>query len=111
MTIQATWNDTVIAEADSNELIYIEGNLYFPPSAIKQEYFTPTDIHTTCFWKGRASYYQIDVDGVINEDGAWYYPKPLPSAKAVVKEDFTNYVAFWHGVQVAEAKQPELAIS
>lgn len=100
--MKAIWNNVVIAEANKEELIYIEGNWYFPPSAIKQEYFTPSDKHTTCFWKGQASYYEIDVDGVINEDGAWYYPDPMSSAIDKVKKDFTNYVAFWHGVKVEE---------
>ena len=107
MTMQAVWNDTVIAEAERSELIYIEGNLYFPPDAIKKEYFKPSDKHTTCFWKGLASYYQIDVDGVVNEDGAWYYPEPTPNSIKIVKKDFTNYIGFWHGVQVVEAKQLE----
>jgi len=100
--MKAIWNNKVIAEADKDDLIYIEGNWYFPPDAIKKEYFNPTDKHTTCFWKGLASYYKVDVDGVTNEDGAWYYPDPTPSAIDKVKEDFTNYVAFWHGVQVTE---------
>jgi uncharacterized protein (DUF427 family) len=100
--MQAIWNNIVIAEADKNELIYIEGRWYFPPEALKLEYFTPTDKRTTCFWKGLASYYQIDADGVTNEDGAWYYPEPIPSAIHTVKRDFTSYVGFWHGVAVKE---------
>ena len=51
-----------------------EGNWYFPPEALEKEYFKPSDKHTTCFWKGLASYYKIDVDGAVNENGAWYYP-------------------------------------
>ena len=100
--MKATWNNKIIAEADKDDLICIEGNWYFPPDAIKKEYFNPTDKHTTCFWKGLASYYKVDVDSVANEDGAWYYPDPTPSAIDKVKKDFNNYVAFWHGVQVTE---------
>jgi uncharacterized protein (DUF427 family) len=100
--MQAIWNNTVIAEADKEDLIYIEGNWYFPPDSIKQEYFTPTSKRTTCFWKGEASYYQVDVDGEINEDGAWCYPEPTPDSIPKVKKDYTNYVAFWHGIEVKE---------
>ena len=100
--MKATWNNKIIAEANKDDPIYIEGNWYFPPDAIKKEYFNPTDKHTTCFWKGQASYFAVDVDGSANEDGAWYYPDPTPSAIDKVKKDFTNYVAFWHGVQVTE---------
>lgn len=100
--MKAVWNNTTIAEADKSSLIYIEGNWYFPPTALKRQYFKPTDKHTVCFWKGLASYYQIDVDGKVNDDGAWYYPKPTAMSKKIVKKDFTNFVAFWHGVQVTE---------
>lgn len=100
--MQAIWNNKVIAEAYKKDLIYIEGNWYFPPDALKKECLKPSDKHTTCFWKGLASYYQIDVDGVVNEDGAWYYPDPMPSAIGMVKKDFTNYVGFWRGVKVEE---------
>lgn len=98
--MKAIWNNKVIAEADKNSLIFIEGNWYFPPESIKKDYFSSSNHHTTCFWKGEASYYNIDVDGNVNEDGAWYYPKPMSGSIERVKKDFTNYVAFWRGVQI-----------
>lgn len=100
--MKAVWNNKVIAEADKDDLISIEGNWYFPPDSIKQEYFKPNEQHTTCFWKGEASYYDIDVDGKVNEGGAWYYPKPTSNSIKRVKQDFTNFVAFWRGVEVSE---------
>lgn len=100
--MQATWNNKAIAEADKKDLIYIEGNWYFPPNSIHKEYFKPNDTHTTCFWKGEASYYNIDVDGNINEGGAWYYPQPMEGSIPKVGKDFTDYVAFWRGVEISE---------
>lgn len=100
--MKALWNDTVIAEADKENLIHIEGNWYFPPDSIKKEYFKQSDLHTTCFWKGVASYYDIDINGSTNEGGAWYYPEPQAGSVERVKKDFTNYVAFWRGVQIEE---------
>lgn len=90
---KAIWNNTVIAESD--ETIKIEGNYYFPPSSIKQEYFKESDMHTTCAWKGEASYYNLEVDGKVNEDAAWYYPETSKLA-----ENIKGYVAFWKGVKV-----------
>lgn len=98
--MKAIWNNKVIAEADKSDLIFIEGNWYFPPSSISKEYFRSNDMHTTCFWKGEASYYDIEVDGNVNEGGAWYYPEPLDGSIEKVKNDFTNYVAFWRGITV-----------
>ena len=90
---KAVWNGAVIAE--SEQTVVVEGNHYFPPQAVKQEYLHPNSTHTTCHWKGEASYYDVVVDGQTNPDAAWYYPHPLPAAEAI-----TGYVAFWKGVTV-----------
>lgn len=100
--MKAVWNGKVIAEANKEDLIYIEGNWYFPKTAIKTEFFKPSDTHTTCHWKGEASYYNVEVDGQTNQDGAWYYPVPKEGSVEVVKKDFANYVAFWRGITVEE---------
>jgi uncharacterized protein (DUF427 family) len=90
---KAIWNGTVIAESDRCEVV--EGNQYFPPDAINPEYFQPSNTHTTCGWKGIASYYNVVVDGQTNTDAAWYYPDPKEAAKNI-----TGYIAFWRGVKV-----------
>ncbi len=83
--------------AASNDTLIVEGNHYFPPAAVHRQYLRPSNTHTTCLWKGLASYYHIDVDGEINEDAAWYYPDPKDAAKKI-----KNYIAFWKGVEVKE---------
>jgi len=75
----------------------VEGNVYFPPGAIRKEHFAPSDTHTTCGWKGIASYYDIVVDGKVNKDAAWYYPDPKPEAANI-----KGHIAFWRGVKVEE---------
>lgn len=90
---RAIWNGVVIAESDRCEVV--EGNQYFPPDAIKSEHFKPSSTHTTCPWKGVASYYDIEVEGKVNKDAAWYYPSTKEAAKKI-----EGYVAFWRGVQV-----------
>jgi uncharacterized protein (DUF427 family) len=90
---KATWNNEVIAESDTYETV--EGNIYFPKDAIKSQYFKPTDTHTTCPWKGLASYYDVTVNGQTNKDAAWYYPAPKDAAANI-----KDHVAFWHGVKV-----------
>lgn len=100
--MKALWKDTVIAEASNDDLIKIEGNWYFPPDAIKKEYYRPSDLHTECIWKGTASYYDVVVNSEVNEGAAWYYPEPKEGSTELVKRDFKNYVAFWRGVEVKE---------
>lgn len=91
--VQAIWNGVVLAESDKT--IIVEGNHYFPREAINEEYFTANTSHTTCPWKGIASYYDVTVDGKTNGSAAWYYPQPKDAAKQI-----KDYIAFWHGVQV-----------
>jgi uncharacterized protein (DUF427 family) len=92
--MKATWHGATIAESD--QTIIVEGNHYFPPDSIKRNHFRPSATHTTCGWKGEASYYDVVVDGGVNKDAAWYYPDPK-SAAANIK----NYMAFWKGIEVA----------
>ena len=83
----------MLAESDRCEVV--EGNQYFPPDSVRREYFRESSNHTTCPWKGVASYYDVVVDGQTNKDAAWYYPEPKAAANNI-----TGYVAFWHGVKV-----------
>ncbi len=90
---RAMWKGAVIAESDRYEVV--ENNVYFPADSVKPEYIQPSDHHTTCGWKGVASYYNIAVNGEVNANAAWYYPEPKDAAKAI-----KGHVAFWKGVQV-----------
>jgi len=93
--MKAIWNNKVIAE--SNKTIVVERNHYFPPESVKKEFFEESSTHTTCPWKGVASYRTLIVDGKQNRDAAWYYPAPRELAKGI-----KNYVAFWKGVTIVE---------
>ena len=92
---RAVWNGQVIAEAEATERV--EGNHYFPPAAIKSEFFQESATHSVCGWKGTANYYTLNLDGKQNVDAAWYYPDPKPSA-----ENIRGYIAFWKGVSVED---------
>lgn len=93
--MKAIWNNQVLAE--SNDTKVVEGNHYFPESSMNKNLFKTSSKHSTCPWKGEASYYSLDVDGKANPDAAWYYPEPKDAAKEI-----KNHVAFWKGVTVSE---------
>ena len=93
--MKAIWNGTVIAESD--ETVVIEGNHYFPPDSVNREFLKPSGTHSSCPWKGEAGYYNVEVDGKVNEDAAWFYPEPKPAASQI-----KDHVAFWKGVEVGE---------
>jgi uncharacterized protein (DUF427 family) len=90
---RALWKGTVIAESDRSHVV--ENNHYFPPEAVRREHVRPSDTHTTCGWKGEASYYDVVVGDDVNRDAAWYYPDPKPAA-----HEIEGWVAFWRGVTV-----------
>ena len=90
---KATWNGKLLAQSETFEIV--ESNVYFPPGSLVSEHFRPSETHTTCGWKGEASYYDVVVDGKVNHDAAWFYPSPKPAASNI-----TGYVAFWKGVTV-----------
>ena len=90
---RATWNGTLLAQSDTFEMV--EGNVYFPPDALVREHLRPSATHTTCHWKGEASYYDVVVGEARNADAAWFYPEPKSAA-----QEIAGHVAFWKGVTI-----------
>ena len=93
--MRAVWQDTIIAQSD--DIVEVEGNAYFPLAALDRRYVVDSNTHTTCAWKGVASYYSIKVGDAVNADAAWFYPRPKPGAEAVA-----GRVAFWRGIKVEQ---------
>jgi uncharacterized protein (DUF427 family) len=95
MTKRAEWQGAVLAESD--DIVTVEGNAYFPAASLRVEHFSPSETHTVCGWKGTASYHHVTVNGTVNRDAAWYYPDPKDAAKQI-----RGRVAFWKGVTVRD---------
>jgi uncharacterized protein (DUF427 family) len=93
--MKALWQGVTVAESD--DTVVVEGNHYFPPDSIKEEFFLPSETHTICPWKGTASYCTLSVKNEKNTDAAWYYPDPKPAASEI-----KNRIAFWRGVEVVD---------
>jgi uncharacterized protein (DUF427 family) len=99
---RATWNGEVVA--DSDDIVVVEGNHYFPMADVRSEHLRPSDSHTVCHWKGVASYYDLVVGDKINRDAAWYYSDPSEPAERI-----KGRVAFWHGVKVEPVPEESVA--
>lgn len=93
--MKAIWKGVVIAESD--DTVLVEGNHYFPESALNKQYLVGSNHRTMCPWKGQASYHSLLVDGDLNPDAAWFYPDPTEAAA-----DIKGRVAFWKGVQIVD---------
>jgi uncharacterized protein (DUF427 family) len=91
--MKAIWNGKVLAESD--DLVLVEGNQYFPMESLNRDHVTYSNHKSTCPWKGQASYFSLLVDGELNQDAAWYYADPKPAAAEI-----KNRVAFWKGVKI-----------
>ena len=96
MKKRAVWNGQVIAESD--DLVNIENNYYFPKSSLTKDVFKESAMTTYCPWKGTAKYYSLTVDGKENKDAAWHYDTPSDAAKVL-----KDRVAFWKGVKIEDA--------
>lgn len=92
---KAEWRGRALAESD--EVMLVEGNVYFPRESVRFEHLKESPTKTTCTWKGEAHYYTVVVEGEENPDAAWYYPDPKPAA-----EQIRGYVSFWRGVKVRD---------
>jgi uncharacterized protein (DUF427 family) len=90
---KAIWQGVVLAE--SNDIVIIEGNRYFPLESIIPQYFKSSSHTTHCFWKGEASYFDIEVNGKKNENAAWFYRNPSPQAAEI-----KDRIAFWKGIKI-----------
>jgi uncharacterized protein (DUF427 family) len=75
--------------------VVVEGNHYFPATSVRSEFLRPSETHTTCPWKGKASYHSLEVNGQQNPDAAWYYPEPSAAAREI-----KDHIAFWKGVRI-----------
>ena len=91
--MKAVWQGVTIAESD--DTVVVEGNHYFPREALRDDVLVDSATHTTCPWKGVASYYSLHAEGASSADAVWYYPDPKPAAEQV-----RGRVAFWKDVQV-----------
>ncbi len=95
MTVVAILGGQTIARSD--DTVIVEGSHYFPIDDVRTELLVETRHRTLCPWKGVASYWTVEADGVVAERGAWTYRHPSPFARRI-----RGRVAFWNGVQVHE---------
>ena len=93
--MKAVWNNLVIAESD--DTVYVEGNYYFPMTAVRESYLERSDTTSFCPWKGIANYYHLVVNGNEVPDAAWLYKEPKEAARKLA-----DRMAFWRGVEVVE---------
>lgn len=93
--MKAIWKNQVIAE--SSDVVFLEGNAYFPVDSLNKKFLKRSDFTTMCPWKGKANYLNIIVGDDLNANAIWYYNNP-PEKAAMIR----NRIAFWNGVEIIE---------
>lgn len=63
---------------------------YLPPDDVHMDLLRPTSFHTTCPFKGEASYWSVDVGGRTHDGIVWAYPVPTPTAA-----DVAGFLSFY----------------
>jgi uncharacterized protein (DUF427 family) len=93
-TVRVTVDGTTIAES-KDTLLLQEGSLppryYLPRDDVRTELLVASESRTTCPFKGAASYWTLELDGVRHEDLVWSYEEPIVEmAKIAGRLSFYN---------------------
>jgi len=78
--------DVVVAETARPRLLFETGlptRYYIPKVDARLDLLTPTNTSTRCPYKGKASYWSVNVDGKEFKDIVWSYPAPIPECPKI----------------------------
>jgi uncharacterized protein (DUF427 family) len=74
--------------------------IYIPRTDVEAGVLASSATHTTCPYKGIASYHTLKSAKAEAKDAVWYYPEPCPLVAPI-----RDYLAFW-GDQISYATVP-----
>ena len=86
--MQAILNGIVLAESD--DIVKVDGNPYFPRAAMNTAFFRESSHSTECGWKGTARYWDVVVGDQVITNAVWAYDTPKPKAESI-RERFAFY--------------------
>ncbi len=87
-TMQAIFKGTVLA--DSDDIVKVDGNPYFPRESMNTAYFCESSLTTVCGWKGKARYWDVMMGDAQISNVVWAYDTPKPDAEKI-RERFAFY--------------------
>ena len=86
--MRAIFNGRVLA--DSDDILMVDGNPYFPRAAMVEDFFRDSVHSTVCGWKGTARYWEVVVGDQVISNAVWAYDNPKPDAESI-RERFAFY--------------------
>ncbi len=81
--VRAVFAGEAVADSRQAKLLHETGLppvWYFPLHDVRTDFLVPSERHTTCPFKGEATYWSITVGERTAENAVWGYPEPLGSA-------------------------------
>lgn len=105
--MQAAFEGRIIANADDADVVVIEDDRYFPPTAITEGVLQESPTPRDSAWMGDGQYYSLRVNEQIHADLAWAYVHPDAAAIERVGVDFAGYIAFDPKVTIREGVVPQ----
>ena len=91
--VEVRLGDTVLASTDQPLRLDETGlptRFYLPPADVRMDLLRATTFHTTCPFKGEASYWSADIDGTTHDGIVWAYEDPIPAAAKIA-----GYLSFY----------------
>ncbi len=91
--LKIIFNGEVIAETGNAYRVLETSHppvYYFPPEDVRMEFLTENENSSFCEWKGRASYYDLQVGEKFIKNAAWFYKNPTKSFAEI-----ENHLAFY----------------
>ena len=92
--IRVEIDGVTIAETTQPRLLFETGlptRYYLPKGDINMEMLTPTDLVTSCPYKGDANYYNVTVNGTTYENIVWWYRNPVEESSRIA-----GYACFYN---------------
>jgi uncharacterized protein (DUF427 family) len=94
--VKAIYDGVVLAESD--DVRRVEGMTYFPSESVDSSRLEPSKLSSRCFWKGKATYWDVTGENTVASAAAFTYERPWPLARRLV----SGRIAFWRDVQIVE---------
>jgi len=84
--VEVTVDGVKVAESDRPVLLDETGlptRYYLPRDDVRTDLLRASSRHTTCPFKGEASYWSVAVGDEVHEDLVWSYQQPIPEAEGI----------------------------
>ncbi len=83
-----------VADSTNGRFLHETGlpvRYYLPKTDVRMDLMSPTDLATSCPYKGTARYWNVNLDGAVHQNIVWAYDTPLPESQRIA-----GYMSFYN---------------